>query len=121
MPNTPPSSSAAEEQQQASTTSSSEQQPSSSQAATDDNNAGSSNTYVQLYTELNCPCPCHVPTAAREGRPWLGYSNTSYICCPLCWNDAYMRATGSEDRGVECAEYLRAHGKDPKIPAREQC
>ncbi|KAI1417643.1 hypothetical protein F5Y13DRAFT_184978 [Hypoxylon sp. FL1857] len=70
---------------------------------------------------IACPCPCHENTAQHEGRPWLAFSNRAYLVCPLCWVDAYMTAYGDEKRLFDCERYLRAHGKDPKVPASKQC
>ncbi|KAI0131742.1 hypothetical protein F4776DRAFT_664566 [Hypoxylon sp. NC0597] len=70
---------------------------------------------------IACPCPCHENTARREGRPWLAFSNEAYLVCPLCWVDAYMTAHGDEKRLFDCERYLRARGKDPKVPASKQC
>ncbi|KAI0011772.1 hypothetical protein F4779DRAFT_615175 [Xylariaceae sp. FL0662B] len=75
----------------------------------------------EMYPTVPCPCGCHETTPEREGRPWLSFSNASYLVCPLCWVDAYMHASGSENRGAECDKYLREQGKDPKVPAAEQC
>lgn len=70
---------------------------------------------------IACPCPCHENTAGREGRPWLAFSNEAYLVCPMCWIDAYMTALGDEKRLFDCEKYLRARGKDPKVPASKQC
>ncbi|KAI1399603.1 hypothetical protein F4819DRAFT_488448 [Hypoxylon fuscum] len=74
-----------------------------------------------MYPTVPCPCPCHENTAAREGRPWLAFGNAAYLVCPLCWVDAYMRAHGDGRRGRDCEAYLRARGKDPRVPASRQC
>ncbi|KAI1143905.1 hypothetical protein F5Y05DRAFT_407303 [Hypoxylon sp. FL0543] len=76
----------------------------------------------ELYPgSIACPCPCHENTVQREGRPWLAFSNEAYLVCPLCWVDAYMTAHGDEKRLFDCEKYLRARGKDPKVPASKQC
>ncbi|KAI1457251.1 hypothetical protein F4805DRAFT_475369 [Annulohypoxylon moriforme] len=74
-----------------------------------------------MWPIIQCPCPCHSSTETREGRPWLAFSNESYAVCPMCWIDAYMTAHGDQSRLVDCETYLRALGKDPKVPASQQC
>ncbi|KAI1090862.1 hypothetical protein F5B19DRAFT_493984 [Rostrohypoxylon terebratum] len=74
-----------------------------------------------IWDTIPCPCPCHEDTAARLGRPRLAFTNAAYLVCPACWIDAWMTAHGSQTRPDDCEVYLRAQGKDPMIPASQQC
>ncbi|KAI2472076.1 hypothetical protein F4781DRAFT_428845 [Annulohypoxylon bovei var. microspora] len=74
-----------------------------------------------MWPIVVCPCPCHITDDLRDGRPWLAFSNTDYAVCPLCWVDAYMTAHGDDTRFFDCERFLRSLGKDPKVPASQQC